>query len=261
MTNQVHVLRMGHISMPQRWIKAGGSDDYARIPVLAFLVAGDDHLTLIDTGCAPAVADDPRSAWGRLGELYHAEVAREDLLDAQVRAAGHRLEDVTDVVLTHLHMDHVGGLQLLDRPRIWLQRAEHRWGVSPDKHGSGGYFAHEYQLPDLDLHLLDGDAEVADGVRCFLTAGHTPGHQSVLVQTPAGPVCVVGDAAYNRALLHRRSAPALAWDVDRYMASLGHLATLEEFYGTRLLFSHDAEQEDALPPAHEPLADAARYPA
>lgn len=253
MANHVHVLRMGHISMPQRWVKAGGADSYVRIPVLAFLVAGDGHLTLVDTGCAPAVVTSPRSAWGRLGELYHAEVSSSDLLDAQVRAAGHRLEDVTDVVLTHLHMDHVGGLQLLDRPRIWLQRAEHRWGVSPDKHGSGGYYSHEYQLPDLDLHLLDGDDEVVDGVRCFLTAGHTPGHQSVLVRTDAGSVCVVGDAAYNRAMLDRRSTPALAWDVDRYMASLGHLATLERFYDTRLLFSHDAEQAELLPPAPERL--------
>ena len=254
MTNRVHVLHTGHISMPKRWVKAGGSDDYTRIPVLAFLVAGPDHLTLVDCGCSPAVVEDPEAAWGKLGRLYHPEVGPEDLVDAQIRQAGYRVEDVTDVVLTHLHMDHVGGLQLLARPRVWLQRAEHRWGTAPDAFCSGGYYAHEYQLPDLDLHLLDGDTEIADGVRCFLTAGHTPGHQSVLVRTDSGSVCVVGDAAYNRPMLDRRSAPAMAWDIDRYMASLGHLTTLERFYGTKLLFSHDPEQAAELPSGQDHLA-------
>jgi N-acyl homoserine lactone hydrolase len=220
---------------------------------MGYLVAGPDHLTLIDTGCSPEVVTDPEHAWPRLARLYHARVGAEELVDAQVRAAGFALDDITDVVLTHLHMDHVGGLQLLGRPRVWLQRAEHRWGVAPDAYCSGGYFAGEYQLPGLDLHLLDGDAEVAPGVTCVLTAGHTPGHQSVVVEHRGGMACVVGDAAYNRTLLDRRSTPALAWDTDRYLASLGRLATMERLFGVRLLFSHDADQAAELPHGARPI--------
>lgn len=233
--------------MPSRWVNGGSSDEYLDIPVLAFLIQADDRLILVDCGCTPEVVDDPRLAWGKLASLYHPLVGEEDLVDAQIRRAGFELGDITDVILTHLHMDHVGGLQLLNKPRVWLQRAEYRWGCSPDGYAAGGYFRKEYDPPGLDLNLLDGDASIADGVRCILTAGHTIGHQSVLVQLPSQLVCLVGDAAYNRELLDRRSSPALAWNTSEYLATLGRVATLGSFFGANLVFSHDPEQAEKLP--------------
>ena len=247
MTNRVYVLRTGKISMPNRWIRVGGSDEYSEIPVLAYLIESDDRLILVDCGCSPVVTTDPADAWGKLASLYHPLVGQDDLIDAQIRGAGFDVADITDVILTHLHMDHVGGLQLLDHPRVWLQRAEHRWGFSPDQHAAGGYYPREFDLPGIDLHLLDGDSQIADGVQCILTAGHTPGHQSVLIQTPSHLFCVVGDAVYNKRLLERRSQPAVAWNVSDYMSTLGRLSTLESFFGATLLFSHDSEQAELLP--------------
>src|SRR5690606_18086580 len=94
-----------------------------------------------------------------------------------------------------------------------------------------------------------GDTTIADGVHCILTDGHTPGHQSVLVRLPSSLACVVGDAVYNRRLLEKRSAPAIATDVSRYMAALSRLSTLESFFDAKLLFSHDPDQADLLPSA------------
>ncbi|HEY9470301.1 MAG TPA: N-acyl homoserine lactonase family protein [Propionibacteriaceae bacterium] len=247
MAERLYVLRGGCITMPKRWVRVGGSDEPMTIPVLAFLVVAGDRLVLIDSGCSPVVTEDPDKAWGSLTSLYHPHIGPDDLIDAQIRRAGFEVGDVTDVVLTHLHFDHAGGLRMLDHPRVWVQRAEHRWGGCPDGHAAGGYFKQEYDLPGLDLQLLDGDATIADGVQCVLTAGHTPGHQSVLVRLPSGLVCVVGDAAYNRQMLDRRSLPAVAWDVSRYMSALTRLSTLETFFGAQLLFSHDPAQVDDLP--------------
>lgn len=251
--NRLHVLHLGHIAMPQRWIRSGGPDEYTTIPVLGFLVEGPDDLILVDTGCSPLTVDDPEQAWGPLARLYHPAIDRSELVDAQIRACGFSVEDVTGVVVTHLHMDHAGGLQLLPRPRVWMQRAEHRWGLAPDPSGSGGYYRQEYDLEGIRPQLLDGDADVAPGVRCFLTAGHTPGHQSVLVELEHQTVCIMGDAAYNRKNLDRRTNPALAWDTSLYMAGLGHLATVEEFFGATLLFSHDPDQAAALAQGPNPL--------
>lgn len=254
MADRLYVLRTGHISMPKRWIRAGGSDEYTRIPVLSFLIVAGDRLVLVDTGCSPEVVDAAEAAWGRLARLYHPQISAGDLVDAQIRATGFDPSDVSDVILTHLHMDHAGGLRLVKHARVWVQRAEHRWGSCPDAHGSGGYFRKEFDLPDLDLHLVDGDAEVADGIRAIRATGHTPGHQSVLVRLPSSLVCIVGDAVYNRKSLDRRSMPALASDTGQYMGTLGRLATLETFFGARLLFSHDAEQDETLPSGHEYLS-------
>ena len=248
MAERLYVLRTGTISMPKRWIRVGGSDEAVAIPVLAFLVVAGDRLILVDCGCSPVVAEDPTRAWGKLASLYHPQIGRDDLIDARIRQAGFEVGDITDVIVTHLHMDHVGGLRLLPHhPRVWVQRAEHRWGGCPDSYAAGGYYREEFDLPGLNLQLLDGDATIADGVRCVLTAGHTPGHQSVLVRLPTRLTCVVGDAAYNRRVLDARSVPAVAWDVNRYMSALARLSTLESFFGAQLLFSHDGAQTDTLP--------------
>lgn len=54
---------------------------------------------------------------------------------------------------------------------------------------------------------LDGDAEIADGVRVIVTPGHTPGHQSVLVETADGRYCVTGDAVMQYENLEKRIPP------------------------------------------------------
>ena len=253
MAERLYVLRTGSISMPERWIRVGGSDEARSVPLLAFLVVAGDQLVLVDCGCSPVVAQDPGAAWGKLADLYHPAVGAPDLVDAQLRAAGFEVGDVTDVVLTHLHMDHVGGLRMLDRPRVWVQRAEHRWGQAPDRYAAGGYYRQEYDLDGIDLHLVDGDTPIADGVQTVFTAGHTPGHQSVLVRLPSRLVCVVGDAAYNRRMLDRRSIPSVAWNVGTYLAALTRLSTLENFFGAELLFSHDPDQVADLPPTGQYL--------
>lgn len=253
MIDRLHVLHAGSIEQPERWIRSGGSDETAVIPVLCYLAVAADRLILFDTGCTPAVVKDPAAAWGRLSRVYRPIVQSGEVIDEQIRRAGFEPSDITDIVVSHLHMDHAGGLSSFrHRPRVWVQRAEYRWGACPDPHGSGGYFEREFRLPDLNVNLLDGDAEIADGVQAILTDGHTPGHQSLLLRMKSGLRCLVGDAAYNRSLLEKRTTPAVASDVGRYMASLSRLKTLETFWGAELMFSHDPEQAAALPTADQP---------
>lgn len=254
MIDRLHVLHAGHIEQPERWIKSGGSDDTAVIPVLCYLLVAADRLILFDTGCSPEVVTDPVAAWGRLSRVYRPLVEPGDVIDQQIRRAGFEPGDITDIVISHLHMDHAGGLSAFGHgQRVWVQRAEYRWGGCPDPHGSGGYFDKDFRIPGLNLNLLDGDASIADGVQAILTDGHTPGHQSLLVRTKSRLRCLVGDAAYNRSLLDKRTTPAVASDVGRYMASLSRLTTLETFWGAELMFSHDPEQAVTLPPTDQPL--------
>lgn len=254
MIERLHVLHTGRIAQPERWIRTGGADVAVEIPVLCYLLVGADRLILFDTGCSPAVVHDPEKAWGKLARTYKPLVDPGEVVDAQIRLAGFDPDDVTDIVISHLHMDHVGGLvTMATGPQVWVQRAEYRWGGCPDPHGSGGYFPSEFLLPGLRVKLLDGDAPIAPGVQAILTDGHTPGHQSLVVRMPSGPRCLVGDAAYNRRLLDKRTTPAVASDIPRYMASLSRLTTLETYWGAELLFSHDVDQAASLPAAADPL--------
>jgi N-acyl homoserine lactone hydrolase len=100
--------------------------------------------------------------------------------------------DVVCVINTHLHFDHCGGNRLFAGTPIYVQRREREAARADD-----------YTIPEwvdfdgADYVELEGEEEVVPGVRVVPTPGHTPGHQSVLVETDDGLVVVAGDVAYS----------------------------------------------------------------
>ena len=74
------------------------------------------------------------------------------------------------------------------------------------------------------FELLDGDAEIADGVRVITTPGHTPGHQSVVVDTEAGRYCIAGDAVMWYENMEKRIPPGIHTSMIECMASLERIA-------------------------------------
>src|SRR5262249_23404796 len=126
---------------------------------------------------------------------------------------------VTDVVLTHMHMDHVGGL-LVDgvkerlRPdlRVHLAAAEAEFWESPDfsrvhmppgfpdaLRAAGKRFLKEYRNK---LRTFDKEYEVAPGVRAQRTGGHTPGHSVVRLASGGDRLTFAGDAVFQVGFEH-----------------------------------------------------------
>jgi N-acyl homoserine lactone hydrolase len=100
--------------------------------------------------------------------------------------------DVACVINTHLHFDHCGGNRLFPGTPIHVQRREREKAREPDYTVPGWV---EFQGATYVEH--DGEAEIAPGVRVVPTPGHTPGHQSVLVDTDDGLVVCAGDVGYT----------------------------------------------------------------
>ncbi|MEV4837648.1 MBL fold metallo-hydrolase [Nonomuraea sp. NPDC049486] len=155
-----------------------------------------DHagrLTLVDTGIGGT--DSPASSWAPVPGSLAGELA----------AAGVAPADVGTVILTHLHSDHASGAVADGRPvfenaRYVLQDAE--------LEAAGGAMLH--QVIDVikgQLQVVDGDAEVAPGVRVHLTPGHTPGHQIVRL----GDLAMTGDLVLHPAQL---ADPAVRYVYD-----------------------------------------------
>jgi len=96
--------------------------------------------------------------------------------------------DVVWVINTHLDFDHCGGNRLFPGVPIHVQRLEleHPRGPHEWVHFEGATYV-----------VHDGEAEVVPGIRLLPTPGHSPGHQSVLVDTPEGLVVLGGDVAYT----------------------------------------------------------------
>lgn len=162
------------------------------------MVRSGDQTILIDAG----LGLDPDLHLPRAGQSIR-----------RLETAGIDLASVTDVVLTHMHMDHVGGL-LVDgikermRPdlRIHVSAAEVKFWEAPDfshtampqgfpdaLRATAKRFAKEYAI---HLRMFDEEHEVAPGVVVRRTGGHTPGHSVVRVSSQGEGLIFAGDAVF-----------------------------------------------------------------
>jgi N-acyl homoserine lactone hydrolase len=99
--------------------------------------------------------------------------------------------DVVCVINTHLHFDHCGGNRLFAGTPIYVQRREREAARTED------YTIPEWvEFEGATYVELEGEHEVLPGVRVVPTPGHSPGHQSVLVETDEGLAVVAGDVAH-----------------------------------------------------------------
>jgi glyoxylase-like metal-dependent hydrolase (beta-lactamase superfamily II) len=135
-------------------------------------------------------------------------------LPQRLEAAGIDLASVTDVVITHMHMDHVGGLlvdglkeRLRSDVRIHVAAAEVEFWTSPDfshtvmptpvpdvLRSTATRFANEYRN---QLQIFDEEHEVAPGVVVRRTGGHTPGHSVVDLKSGGEQLTFAGDAVFQ----------------------------------------------------------------
>ena len=158
-------------------------------------------------------------------------------VDDALEAAGISLADVTGAANCHLHFDHCGQNAVLRGMPIFAQRAE--WA----KVHEPGYSVPEWvDVPGLTYELLDGETEVASGIRLIPTPGHTDGHQSLSIDTPEGAIVLAGQAVQSRAEWEGADGPEVsgrttAPDPDAYARSVDRLRLLDPL---RLHFAHDS---------------------
>jgi N-acyl homoserine lactone hydrolase len=113
------------------------------------------------------------------------------------------LGEVTAVINTHLHFDHCGGNRRFAGTPTYVQRAELEAAVEPD------YLVEWVHFPGESYVELDGDAELFPGVSVLFTPGHSPGHQSVVVEADDGLVVLGGDVTYSMRELVAGGQPSI----------------------------------------------------
>jgi glyoxylase-like metal-dependent hydrolase (beta-lactamase superfamily II) len=150
-------------------------------PVMAFVVRHPQGLVLVDTGVGfgnPWIDEAYKpNAWNIKDAIYRKR------LDA---------EGVVLVVNTHLHFDHSGQNWEFPELPILVQQAE--WEAA----WQDGYTIREWiDFEEASYQRLRGDAEIAPDLRIISTPGHSPGHQSLAVDTDDGLVLIVGQAAQD----------------------------------------------------------------
>jgi len=207
-----------------------------RIPIPAYLIRTSEGNVLFDTGLSPRALPGLR----RTDPLARFEEA--DLLVNRLRALGLEPADVAMVVISHLHCDHAGGAELFPDSELIVQKDEYAYAHYPASFFAGFYYRKNFDLPGYRWRLLDGDTELAPGLTVLRSDGHTPGHQSLLVELPqSGPVILAGDACYWREHVERERVPGVVWNPTLALHSIKRLKTLARLTGARIFPGHDPE--------------------
>jgi glyoxylase-like metal-dependent hydrolase (beta-lactamase superfamily II) len=214
---------------------------------LAFLVRHPDHgPLLVDTGMHPDARVSLRKDFGTaMSVVFRGLRPAGEPFDAQLRARGVEPDDVSRVVMTHLHADHTSGLRLLPTAEVVLGRRE--WQAARGRGAATKGFVAQHLPPEERVRLLDlGDEPfdlLADGsVRLISTPGHTPGHLSVLLRTGQGDVLLAGDAAYTLRNIDEQILPLMTSDDDAARRSLAKLKTFTDEHPDAIVVpTHDPD--------------------
>jgi glyoxylase-like metal-dependent hydrolase (beta-lactamase superfamily II) len=199
------------------WEKRLPPDEHHRVPLAlrCLLVRTAGRTVLVDTGMGDKWPDKARA-------IYALDGARSLL--ASLAAQGVQPDDVTDVVLTHLHFDHAGGTTRrsaagaveLTFPRAThhVQRRNWEHAQRPNDRDRGSYLAENFAALEGSgrLDLLDGPGELFPGFHVFLSEGHTPGLQLVRLEGDGRALLYCADLIPTSA--HLQPAWGMGYDLQ-----------------------------------------------
>ena len=219
-------------------------DEKVDIAMVIWLIRGGGRTILFDSGFH-------REKWFKYFPMN-------DYLrpDEAVKLAGVKPEEVTDIVISHAHWDHMGGIDLFPKANVWIQKEEYRYytGEAWQPGGNhGGIDAEDVkQLVQLNtegrLRLVDGDnVEILPGVRVYTGARHTYASQYLRVE--GNPTFVLAsDNCYLYRNIAARAASATFSEAD-HAANIAAQTRMIELAGSadRVVPGHDTLQFQKFP--------------
>ena len=176
--------------------------------------------------------------------------------DEAVKLAGVKPEEVSDVVISHAHWDHMGGIDLFPKAAVWIQKEEFRYYTGDAWQPGGNHGGIDPEdaraLVELNtegrLHLIDGDSvEIFPGIRAYTGARHTYASQYLRVEGNP-PFVLASDNCYLWRNLAEHKASATFSDAD-HAANVKNQARMIELAGSadRVIPGHDALQFERYP--------------
>jgi glyoxylase-like metal-dependent hydrolase (beta-lactamase superfamily II) len=229
---EVYALRfasMGHPSPLSDWAEGAPKKDSINIDFMVWLIRGKGRNILVDAGFRRDLISSP--------DALEFAITNYTRPDSVLSKLGLKAEDITDLILSHPHWDHIDGIGLFPKARIWIQKEDYNYfvGASWQKGGfNGGYDPRDVRLiVDLNMAgrvtLVDGDdKEIIPGIKVFTGSRHTFNSQFVLVETPGKKIVLASDNIWVYYSLDHMKPPSAGgtFDATGYVRSMGRMKTL-----------------------------------
>ncbi|HEV8690311.1 MAG TPA: MBL fold metallo-hydrolase [Ideonella sp.] len=221
----------------QELLKAAHATGALHTSVNAFLVKTGDKLVLVDTGA---------------GTFFGPSLNK---LQASLKAAGYMPDQVTDILITHLHADHVGGLvngETIVFPNATVHADKRELGYWLDaakmeaapKEAQGFFKMAQAALGPYQkagkVAPFEGEVPLAPGIKSWPTPGHTPGHSFYVLESKGQKIVFWGDLMHFEEVQFPEPPITVAFDVDSKAARAQRLKA----------FADAARQGYLVAPAH-----------
>lgn len=242
-THQLYLLDFGQLGARD---PVNGEVEWIPVPGYVIRTAGGKTI-LVDTGNPAAlVGKETAAPW--LDMLNHT--TPEDDVVHRLGELGLALGDVDLLISTHFDFDHCGRHDAFAGSGITCLVQREHLAIAQDNPRCDRAL---WDISGIDYQPVGGDLEIEPGLRLIATSGHVIGHQSVYVETEAGPVLLAIDAISVAAQLDMPFFPTTWPDADAALKSRDKLLALAAETGAFLVMGHDAEQWATLPMSPHPF--------
>jgi glyoxylase-like metal-dependent hydrolase (beta-lactamase superfamily II) len=260
---RIHAIQTGSVQVKRAQVESRGkglaraahilfdSDWSEWLPIFAWAIEHEEGVTVVDTGETVRVnAPGYFPGWHPYFKAVHFRIEPEDEIGPQLKRLGIQPADVRQVVLTHLHTDHAGGLARFEKSKIWTSRPD--FETASGRLGPlQGYLKRNWPgwwKPEFIQFRAEPCGPFAQSmpltkrgdVVAIPTPGHTPAHVSVVVHgSPSW--FLAGDTSYNEELLRARKADGVSPNVAVTLETGARILELARQEPMIYLPSHDPE--------------------
>jgi N-acyl homoserine lactone hydrolase len=261
---RIHLLDLGFMNDDAGWFLPGAPGgaltnsnknpkrEWVTSPITASVIMHKDGNILFDAG----IALDAMDTHGKgLMDAFPLTISKENDIERQLSQIGLKPGDISFVVMSHLHFDHVGQLSVFkDRKTpILVQKKELQYALYMLWQGKGGAYDRSDlgPLEGANWTPIDDDRfELVDGVELEFTGGHSPGHQVVHVSLKSGNnFTLAGDFFHVPKQYDFEAMGWLLGDADEWHSYIRKLKVREKARKEKIVIGHDPDFWNKYPKA------------
>ena len=222
---EFEIIKNGYLECDKGFVTLGRDmGKIVKIPVYCFLVKHDKGNILIDTG----FSKNFEQTWNKRLK-YYKPILEKDVVE-YLKAI-----QIDYIINTHLHIDHCENNPFFKNAEIIVQKQELDFARNPKPYQK---LAYPDKIEDLNYKIIDNNLDLFKDktIKIIKTSGHTPGHQSILLNMNKKDIFIAGDACYSSENLKYSCLPGILWNPDKIMECYNMIRNLKD---TKIIYGHE----------------------